>query len=68
MNIDRCPTSPTADNRALEGSVNTFWQDLRYGARLPVKKPGFTAIILLTLGLGIGAKTAIFSAAQRKKP
>src|SRR5687768_9084432 len=43
------------------GPLEDFGRDLRYGARVLIRAPGFAVVSILTLGLGIGAATAVFS-------
>jgi putative ABC transport system permease protein len=47
----------------VEVNVRTLWSDVRFGCRALLRSPGYTAVAVLVLGLGIGANTAVFSAA-----
>ena len=53
--------SPVVFGNGKRIMLGDFWRNLRYSVRMLVKNPGFAAMAVLTLGLGIGSTTAIFS-------
>jgi len=55
------PPAPIAHGRTSDRPIHGLWEDLRYAGRGMRKQPGFTALVVLTLGLGIAVNTTVFT-------
>jgi hypothetical protein len=62
--IEPCDKVNQRASAVIQSAVHSVWRDVRYGLRGLRKQPGFAALAALTLGLGIGGATTIFSVIQ----